>query len=409
MIIKCPECGRQVSEKAPTCPSCGVQIAGKITRCNHCGEVYFVEDGICPACQQTNSGSPSTVPNYRTVTPAATVPPVSSEPAQPVRQQPAETIPTLDAQPTQSAKLQQTEAPVNPAVATEPRKGKSYTSIIIALVFAIIVCGALFYFYNRAQSNKEAEDYEFAMRSSDPEILQSYLLRYSDAPTEHRDSIQAHLLILQKGDEDWQNAVLSNSRSALQQYIDKNPDSVHRQEALNKIDSLDWITASKSESQEEVEGYIKQHADGRYIDDAKELLVKIKRTTVQPVEKEMVTSLFRQFFQSVNSRDESRLVSTVSLVLDTFLGKANATSDDVITFLHRIYKDDYTNLNWHIDNQSYKIEKREVSENEYEYTVTFNARKAIERGEETTSESYRVNATVSTEGKISAFNMTKLN
>ena len=32
-IIKCPECGRQISDKAPTCPSCGVEIAGKITKC----------------------------------------------------------------------------------------------------------------------------------------------------------------------------------------------------------------------------------------------------------------------------------------------------------------------------------------------------------------------------------------
>ena len=40
-IIKCPECGRQISDKAPTCPSCGVEIAGKITKCPHCGEVYL--------------------------------------------------------------------------------------------------------------------------------------------------------------------------------------------------------------------------------------------------------------------------------------------------------------------------------------------------------------------------------
>lgn len=407
MIIKCPECGRQVSEKAPTCPSCGVEIAGKITRCNNCGEVYFTEDGICPACQETNSSAPSSGSNYRPTIPAATVPPVSHEPAQPIRQQQAETVPSIGDDKGHTTKPAKSDVPNPDNNPQQPKK--SYTTIIIALIFAVIVCGALFYFYNQAQSNKETEDYEFAMRSTDPEILQSYLLRYSDAPTEHRDSIQAHLLILQKGDEDWQNAVLSNSRSALQQYLDKNPDTVHRQEALNKIDSLDWITASKSDSQEAVESYIKEHADGRYIDDAKELLVKIKRNTVQPVEHEMVTALYRQFFQSVNSRDEARLVSTVSLVLDNFLGKQNATSDDVVTFMYRIYKDDMTNLNWHIDNQSYKIEKREVSEGEYEYTVTFNARKEIERGDDKVSETYRVNSTVSTEGKISAFNLTKLN
>ena len=43
MIIKCPECGHQVSDQAKTCPSCGIEIAGKITRCPDCGEVIFKE------------------------------------------------------------------------------------------------------------------------------------------------------------------------------------------------------------------------------------------------------------------------------------------------------------------------------------------------------------------------------
>ena len=51
-IIKCPECGHQISEKATICPSCGVEIDGKITRCVHCGEVYFKDDGLCPNCHR---------------------------------------------------------------------------------------------------------------------------------------------------------------------------------------------------------------------------------------------------------------------------------------------------------------------------------------------------------------------
>lgn len=42
MIIKCPECGHQISDKAPVCPSCGVEIAGKIVRCPNCGEIHFI-------------------------------------------------------------------------------------------------------------------------------------------------------------------------------------------------------------------------------------------------------------------------------------------------------------------------------------------------------------------------------
>ena len=45
-MIKCPECGHQISDKAPVCPNCGVEIAGKITKCPQCGEVYFNDQGM---------------------------------------------------------------------------------------------------------------------------------------------------------------------------------------------------------------------------------------------------------------------------------------------------------------------------------------------------------------------------
>ena len=53
-IIKCPECGHQISDKAPVCPSCGVEIAGKVIKCPHCGEVYFNNSEMCPNCHELN-------------------------------------------------------------------------------------------------------------------------------------------------------------------------------------------------------------------------------------------------------------------------------------------------------------------------------------------------------------------
>ena len=57
MIIKCPECGHQVSDKAPVCPSCGVEIAGHVVKCPHCGEIYLKADEICPNCHQPQTAS----------------------------------------------------------------------------------------------------------------------------------------------------------------------------------------------------------------------------------------------------------------------------------------------------------------------------------------------------------------
>ena len=55
MIIKCPECGHQVSDKAPICPSCGVEIAGHLIKCSYCGEIYLKEDAVCPNCHHSVS------------------------------------------------------------------------------------------------------------------------------------------------------------------------------------------------------------------------------------------------------------------------------------------------------------------------------------------------------------------
>ena len=58
-IIKCPECGHQISDKAPTCPHCGVEIAGKIIKCPNCGQTYFNEETTCPFCHATDKVSNS--------------------------------------------------------------------------------------------------------------------------------------------------------------------------------------------------------------------------------------------------------------------------------------------------------------------------------------------------------------
>ena len=393
MIIKCPECGRQVSEKAPTCPSCGVQIAGKIIRCQNCGEIYFIEDGMCPACHEGNRSAATT-----------------QQPAEEPRQKPAQQPQAAPQQPAAQQPSSHNNATAQHPEQKKPEQKKSNTStMIVAVILAAIVCGGLFYFYQQAQSNKEEEEYEFALRSSDEEVLKGYLLRYEDAPQEHRDSIQAHLDKLQKGDEEWNNAVLSNSRAQLQAYIDNNPGSVHLQEARNKIDSLDWLMAQKSEELEQVQEYLKNHPEGRYIDEANILASKLKASTVLPDEKMMIQGVFRKFFQSVNSRNEDALISTVSMVLDNFLGKDNATSDDVVSFLHKIYKEGITNMNWRIDPQSYRIEKKEIAEEEFEYSVTFSARQEVEKGDAAESASYRVTAKVTNDGRISGFNLTKLN
>ena len=147
MIIKCPECGREVSDKAPTCPSCGVEIAGKVTTCKYCGEVILASETVCPYCKR----------NLETVTTEHKI----QEPPKP------------------EPKNQEykTQEPLKPESNGTPQRKKRRVTLIVSFILALTIFGILMYFYTQAQSAREAEDYEFAMTSADLEILQNYLLQ----------------------------------------------------------------------------------------------------------------------------------------------------------------------------------------------------------------------------------------
>jgi hypothetical protein len=301
-----------------------------------------------------------------------------------------------------------TATPTPQANNEEPKKSNK-TTIIISIIIALVVCGAMYYFYSDAQSSKEKEAYEYAMQSSDPMVLQSYLDTYLDAPEAHRDSIQAHLGLLKAGDEEWTNALVSGSKAALEAYLEKYPDSPHKSEAKHKIDSLDWVTASNLNSAEGYQKYLEEHPEGDYVDDAKDGLKGVKAKTVLPEEEAMINSTFRTFFQAINTRDEASLTSCVSTLMTSFLGKSDATKSDVRTFLQKIYKDDVQSMLWRL-NKDYKIEKKEVGDDEYEYTVEFSAVQHVESTDEsrTGDNHFRIHAKVGPDEKITMLTMKKI-
>lgn len=84
-IIKCPECGHQISDKAPVCPACGVEIAGKTVKCPYCGEVYFKSETACPHCHKTTPISTTEIEQttgnnvHQSITNAPATTPVTEE------------------------------------------------------------------------------------------------------------------------------------------------------------------------------------------------------------------------------------------------------------------------------------------------------------------------------------------
>ena len=421
-IIRCPECGHEISDKAPFCPSCGVAIAGRVIKCPECGKVYFSDLSECPNCHHLTSVSRPV--HTELAKEASNRQDAETEVAL------AETASEKDAASMSHSRLE--DSVVNPQSAqtrqssfsegvqpamqfpdesNAPKahaKRNNKTILIVSVVIVVIIAGLCWWMAKSSEDDKELAAYEYAMTSKDPQVLQGYLDNYADAPEAHRDSIEAHLEMLKQVDQDWTNAVVSGSKSALQQYIEMHPDSPFKAIALHKIDSIDWASACGLNTVEAIEEYIETHPDGDHVDDANNKIKALNAKTLQPEEKVMINSLFSSFFSSINNKDEDALTSTVNPVLSSFLGKSDATRSDVVTFMHKLYKSDVASMTWQ-PLRDYSINKKEIGDQQYEYSVSFSATQDVQHTDNTSSVAkYRINAKVNPDGRITELNMTKV-
>ena len=409
-IIKCPECGHQISDKAPTCPSCGVEIKGKIIKCSHCGEVYLYDQEMCPNCHHANFGP---------------IPVVNSNPYENVQkeqQNPRRLTEDLfdNEYDEQDDSNEEAATPVandnedgndggNKKKQPSKKKKKNYSAFIVAFVLALIVLAVSGYFYNKTKTEQEIESFEYAMSSKEPMVLQSYLDQHPDAPKDHRDSILARIKFLQEIDKDWTDAIASGSKTVLLDYLEKNPKSLHKNDVLKMVDSIDWEVAVKENSVEAYENYQKEHPQGIHYGASEEAIKNMKSTTLLPEEKQMVNNLIRRFFQSINDKDEKKIQSTVNDHMSNFLGKPNSTRDDVTAFIRRVWKAELSKIIWHVLGD-YKITKSTIAENKYQYNVEVTATKRVERKDKKSvpEARYRMNAKVNSDTTIVALDLTKI-
>lgn len=374
-IIKCPECGHEISDKAPFCPSCGVAIANHITICTKCGKVYFKSEAECPNCHQSSR--------------------IANE--------------TSNASNDTLSQIQKSDESQIEEPTIQKRSHNNRTIVLAALVIVLaIIVAAGILIHSRTNADREEEAYIHAMSSSDPEELQNYLNTFADAPEAHKDSIEAHLMILNQMDKEWTNILISDSRSAIEDFIKTHPESPHKAEAIHKLDSIDWALAMEQNTMEAFENYMEKHPNGEYTNDADAKMKSLNAKTVQPEEKSMTINVLQGFLQCIETKDIASLPTIVNPLLSSFLGKTNASRSDVATFIKKIYKSDIAAMKWNIL-PDYAIDKKEVGEEEYEYDVVFSATQIIEHTDDTTEEiKYRIKSKINSNGLISEFNMTKI-
>ena len=257
-LIKCPECGQEVSSKAETCPHCGVKIAGNVKRCPICQRTVLMEATQCPHCQ-THFELPTEImlePGAETAetttTNVTSTNALTSNDSQP---------PT----PTEENQEPYRTDPVGPSA--PPKKGMPWYLLLFIIV--IVALGAYLYWDNFQQRRySEEKAFELLRDCNDPLNFEDFIARYPNSS--HLEEVRTKLNELRQEDVVWSAVAKSNNVAELNGFIQSHPHSPFVKIALHKIDSLDWREAEKAGTSAAFDKYIANHDAGEFITEAYE-------------------------------------------------------------------------------------------------------------------------------------------
>ena len=361
MIIKCPECGHQVSDKAPICPSCGVEIAGHLIKCSYCGEIYLKEDAVCPNCHHSastdnsvNEDDVKTEPvkddsqnngDYSEAETSSVELVVSAESI--------EEEPRLDGTPTQDtltieSPSSDAEVSTDDMIVKPESKNNNHTPLFVSLLIALVICAVLLFFYKRGNDNHEAEEYKIALKSNNRQVMEQYLEDYPNAPLIHINSIRDLLKQTQQNNDEWGRVIQQNTIASYKTYLDAHPNTPYKNEILKRVEELYWNDVVNQNTEAAYLGYREKYPKGIHVNEADEKLKIMLDNTSTPSEEKVAVSAVRQFLQGLNSKSTSKIEGVTANSFN-FLGAGGATIADVSKYMReKLYQADVKEITWQL-------------------------------------------------------------
>ena len=361
MIIKCPECGHQVSDKAPICPSCGVEIAGHLIKCSYCGEIYLKEDAVCPNCHHSastdnsaNEDDVKTEPvkddsqnngDYSEAETSSVELVVSAESIE--EEHRLDGIPTQDTLTIESPSSD-AEVSTDDMIVKPESKNNNHTPLFVSLLIALVICAVLLFFYKRGNDNHEAEEYKIALKSNNRQVMEQYLEDYPNAPLIHINSINNLLKQTQQNNDEWGRVIQQNTIASYKAYLETHPNTPYKNEILKRVEELYWNEVVNQNTEAAYLGYREKYPKGIHVKEADEKLKIMLDNTSTPSEEKVAVSAVRQFLQGLNSKSTSKIEGVTASSFN-FLGAGGATIADVSKYMReKLYQADVKEITWQL-------------------------------------------------------------
>ena len=365
-IIKCPDCGQSVSNMAGTCPHCGVSIQNNIKSCPNCGTICFNAQEACPQCN-----TPLPVIN------------------QPNAATPDKATPEPDRENKTENK-------------SEKRKTSHLAFVLSSIVLVIIIGSGLYYLNYQHRIQQEEADYARLAEVTNPEFYQQFLLDYPDS--KYTAQVQQRMQQLNEEAADWNRVMSSKNRVDIAKFIYTHPHSVRIKICENMLDSIDWNEAYKLRTEEAVENYLSNHAEGLYVAEAATLKNELIKTKVTPQDADMIRGVLDAFFtNAIGKQSLDAIKAAIPEKMSVFNDNSDVTPEQIVAYAKKKIDKDVIGLHYLIG-QEFRVTKEMTASGEVNYKASFALEETISRSDVTqpNTNTYRVTATLDAERKITS-------
>lgn len=371
MIIKCPECRKQVSTMAGTCPYCNTKIAGQLRTCPNCGSYCLVTQEKCPECESSLSPLPN---------------------------------PSLEENPKQETEPQ--KAPVK----RRPKKRRLKRSVVwgsITVIFLGLLAFGYHYYSMQRQQQKEQDDYERLAETTNPVFYQQFIEEHPDSP--YREEIMERMLTLQKETEAWERLLQGINRKRVTKFLEEYPGSLRQRLCEDMLDSIDWHDALASNTEQAITKYLANHPSGRYVTEAADKKNALLLAKVTPEERAMLRGVLETFFsKAIANQDIEAAREAIPDTTMNFCGNQKADAEAIVQYAREKMEKDVIGLHY-IIGQQLNIHRETLPDGNTGFSVEVNLQETISRSDmnQPASNIYHINALINQEQKIVRLNIVK--
>lgn len=397
-LIKCPECGNLVSDHATSCPKCG-----------------FPVDKMKQQAEQAEVQQPVEHKEPVNPTPAPSLTPKSQEDDECHKliagiesllnehryREAKDLVDSARAKYPSSMRLIQLSSEIEGKLRSK-RNGRVTLVVIFVLC---VLAGCAYMAYHQNQAAKEDTAWQVACDSNTVTAYQGFMTDYPNGK-HYTEALQRFQGLKGNDESYWQGVASSPNTMDFQNYLKKFPNGAYAALATNKIDSIDYVSATKKNTPDAYEAYLMAHPEGVYAQQAREQTSKIQATAITPEEVQGVKDLMSSYYSAYQNKDIDGITSYFNHVTRRYYNKSNATHDDIVNELKKAFNEDIKSLDIEVESSSFKVKKDESKNFSANFYVVVN----VERVDPTKNSSVRsaITATVDSNNKITSITSRKI-